>query len=77
MTRNHQKTWGLCKDCKWWQIEPNARVASGTIGMCIDEDLIAARLRVGGNGGCNRFMAGAPAHARGSSGTPPTAKATR
>ena len=77
MTSNYDTTWGLCKDCKWWQIEPDAEVASRTIGMCIDEDLIAFQLRIGGNGGCNRFMEGTPAHARGSSDAPPTAKATR
>ena len=47
--------WGLCKDCKWWQIEPNASIANGTMGLCIDEDLIRFRLRVSGNSGCNRF----------------------
>src|SRR5262249_28482510 len=25
-------TWGLCKKCKWWQIEPDAAVADRTTG---------------------------------------------
>ena len=29
--------WGLCKDCKWWQIEPKAAVENLTMGLCIDE----------------------------------------
>jgi len=31
------KKWGLCKDCKWWQIEPGASVGNLTQGECIDE----------------------------------------
>ena len=45
-------------------------------GICIDEKL-RFKLRVSGNSGCNRYMKGKPAHAKGSSGQPPTAKATR
>ena len=26
---------GLCKDCKWWQIEPKAAVKNLTMGLCI------------------------------------------
>jgi hypothetical protein len=70
-------TWGLCKDCKWWQIEPDASVAAGTIGMCIDDDLMPYLIRISGNGGCNHFMEGTPARATGSSDQPPTAKASR
>jgi hypothetical protein len=69
--------WGLCKDCKWWQIEPRAKITNTTMGLCIDEDLIAYKLRVSGNSGCNRFMTGKPARAEGSSGQPPTAKPQR
>src|SRR5262245_35671287 len=69
--------WGLCKDCKWWQIEPKAKPANTAMGLCIDEDLQEFRLRVSGNSGCNRFMAGKPAHARGSSAAPPTALPVR
>jgi hypothetical protein len=69
--------WGLCKDCKWWQIEPGAKVANTTMGLCIDEDLQKFQLRVSGNSGCNRFMPGKPAHAKGSGAAPPTASPTR
>ena len=53
--------WGFCKDCKWWQIEPDANIANTVLGLCIDEDLQEYRLRVSGNSGCNRFMEGRPA----------------
>lgn len=69
--------WGECKDCKWWQIEPKARVADHTIGMCIDEQLLSYQLSVSGDSGCNRFIAGTPAKAAGSSAKPPAAVATR
>jgi hypothetical protein len=69
--------WGLCKDCKWFQIEPGARAANNTMGLCIEEELQRFRLRVSGNSGCNRFMAGEVAHAEGSSAAPPVAAASR
>ena len=69
--------WGLCLDCKWWQIEPNAAVAEATLGLCIEETLQPYRLRVSGNSGCNLYMSGEPARAKGSSSAPPTAQATR
>jgi hypothetical protein len=69
--------WGLCQDCKWWQIDPGATVANTTMGLCIEEKLQSFRLRVSGNSGCNCFMAGEPAHAEGSSAAPPTAEPTR
>ena len=72
-----ESEWGLCKDCKWWQIEPTASVANNTMGLCIDEVLQCFRLRVSGNSGCNRFMPGEPARAEGSGAAPPTAKASR
>jgi hypothetical protein len=72
-----EETWGLCKDCKWWQIEPDARVADGTLGLCIDEDLQPFQLRVSGDSGCNHFMEGIPARARGSSAAPPVAAPQR
>ncbi len=58
-------TWGLCKDCKWWQIEPKAPVKILTMGLCIDDKMLKFNLRVSGNSGCNRFMEGKPAHAKG------------
>jgi hypothetical protein len=69
--------WGLCMDCRWWQIEPDVKIEQHTLGLCIDEDLQPFRLRVSGDSGCNHFMAGEPARARGSSSAPPTAQPTR
>ncbi|MEO8481109.1 MAG: hypothetical protein ABI634_02795 [Acidobacteriota bacterium] len=69
--------WGLCKDCKWWQIEPGADIEDHTCGLCIDEDLQPYRLRVSGDSGCNHFMAGEPARAKGSGSAPPTADPVR
>jgi hypothetical protein len=69
--------WGLCKDCEWWQIEPRATAKNATLGLCIDEKLQPFRLRVSGNSGCNRYMKGVPAHAKGSAAAPPTAKPVR
>ena len=50
--------WGKCKDCKWFQIEPDTKVVNNTMGLCIEEGLQRFRLRVSGNSGCNRFMSG-------------------
>lgn len=69
--------WGLCRDCKWGQIEPKAHIENLTMGLCIDEELQPFLLRVSGNSGCNRFMPGAPAWAAGSSEAPPAAKPVR
>jgi hypothetical protein len=69
--------WGLCKDCKWWQIDPGAAVENLTMGLCIEEKLQPFRLRVSGNSGCNRFLKGTPARAAGSGDAPPTAQPTR
>lgn len=72
-----KKSWGLCRDCKWWEIEPRARVADHTLGLCIDEDLQEFRVRVSGDSGCNKFMAGEPARAKRSSTAPPKARPVR
>ena len=32
--------WGLCKDCKWFQVEPGEKAENNTMGLCIDEDLV-------------------------------------
>lgn len=69
--------WGLCKDCRWFQIEPGAHVDDATMGLCIDDELQPYRLRVSGNSGCNRFVPGEVAHAKGSSAAPPKAQPTR
>ncbi len=82
MSRHHKheqssEQWGLCKSCKWWQIEPAAHAGDHTVGVCIEETLQHLRLRIAGNGGCNLFLAGEPAHQSGSSAKPPTTVATR
>lgn len=69
--------WGPCLDCKWWQIEPDASVHSNTMGQCIDEQLIPFLLRVSGSSGCDRFMQGKPARAKGASEQPPSAEPSR
>ena len=71
------ETWGLCKNCKWWQIEPKDSVENLTMGLRIEEELQPFRLRVSGNSGCNCFMSGKVARAEGSGAAPPTAKVTR
>ena len=72
-------TWGFCKTCEWWQIEPTDKVANDTKGLCIDEEMMSFRLRVAGDRGCNRYMRmkSEPARAVGSGAAPPTAKAVR
>ena len=70
-------SWGLCKNCKWLQIEPEASPENLTLGLCIEERLQSFQLRVSGNSGCNRFIEGKPAHAKGSSAAPPTAEPQR
>ena len=74
---NSNNGWGLCVSCKWWQIEPDGTSANTTMGLCIDEDLQEFQLRVSGNSGCNRFMAGKPAKATGSGEAPPKAAPVR
>jgi hypothetical protein len=69
--------WGMCKECQWWQIDPEARMVNTTMGLCIEEALQPLRLRVSGNSGCNRFTPGKPTHAAGSSAAPPTAEPRR
>ena len=59
--------WGMCKDCQWWQIDPDANRTNTTMGLCIEHALQPFRLRVSGNSGCNHFTPGQPAHAAGSS----------
>jgi hypothetical protein len=74
-TENHH--WGLCKDCKWWQVEPEAQPSDETFGLCIEGRLQPFSLRVSGASGCNRFLPGKPAVAAGSSAAPPEAAPTR
>jgi hypothetical protein len=72
-----ESNWGLCKDCKWWQIEPKANIANTTMGLCIEESLQPFLLRVSGSSGCNRHTAAQPARAAGSVAAPPTAAPQR
>jgi hypothetical protein len=69
--------WGLCKECKWWQIEPDASVENPTMGLCIEETLQPYKVRVSGNSGCSLYKEGEPARAAGSSGQPTTAAPQR
>ncbi len=64
MASDQSSGWGLCVSCKWWQIEPDAKVEHLTAGYCIEEKLQPFELRVTGNSGCNKYMAGKPAPAR-------------
>jgi hypothetical protein len=77
MTIMTTSNWGLCKDCAWWQTEPEANMSNTTMGMCIEESLQSFHLRVSGASGCNHYSAGEPARAAGSSAAPPTAKPQR
>ena len=43
--------WGLCKECKWWQIEPDSTGDDHALGLCIDEELQPFLLRINGSGG--------------------------
>ncbi len=70
-------SWGPCMSCKWWQIEPDSNADENTTGQCIDEKLLSFKLLVSGSSGCNRFMEGEPARAKGSSDRPPSAEASR
>ncbi len=69
--------WGLCIQCKWWQVEPAAALASTTHGLCIEQSLQPYLLRVSGGSGCGLFVEGEPARAAGSGNCPPTAAPTR
>lgn len=76
-TESETSDWGLCLECKWWQLEPDAGVENLTAGFCIEESLQRFQLRVTGNSGCNKFMPGKPARGKGSSAKPPTAVPAR
>ncbi|HEY4259869.1 MAG TPA: hypothetical protein VGM98_06910 [Schlesneria sp.] len=67
--------WGLCKDCRWWKIEPQAAVQNLTMGVCIDEKLRPFELRVSGISGCDRFDEGKPHRGKGASDMPPASGA--
>jgi hypothetical protein len=65
--------WGLCKDCEWWQTEPEVKLTDTIMGLCTEEELQPYHLRVSGNSGCNHYAPGEPSRAAGSSATPPMA----
>jgi hypothetical protein len=67
---NH-KQWGLCVDCRFWQIEPKAIATHQTAGLCLVPKLREFHLRVTGNSGCCEFQSGQTARAEGSSLKPP------
>jgi hypothetical protein len=69
--------WGLCKDCEWWQIEPEAKISNAMMGLCTEDSLQPFHLRVSGNSGCNQYSPGEPARAAGSSAAPPAAAPQR
>jgi hypothetical protein len=73
----NSSNWGLCIKCKWWQVEPDAALASTTHGLCIEQSLQPYLLRVSGGCGCVLFIEGDPARAAGSGACPPTAKPMR
>lgn len=74
---SNKQNWGICMECQWWQVEPEADITEGTLGFCIDEQLQSYRLSIPGNGGCTRFAAGDPARGTGSSQQPPVAVPAR
>ncbi len=65
-------SWGQCKSCKMYQLEPGDEPSNNSIGVCIAEDLVEYQLRVSGNSGCNVYVEGKVKHKQGSSETPPS-----
>lgn len=72
-----ESDWGLCKDCKWWQLDLQANITNTTMGQCIEERFQPFLLRVSGSSGCNRYTNGQPVRAAGSGAAPPTATPKR
>ena len=69
--------WGLCINCKWWQTEPAAALASTTHGRCIEQSLQPYLLRVSGGSGCGLFVEGEPTRVEGAGGCPPIVTPTQ
>jgi|GEM_PF-2032679 len=63
--------WGLCRACRWWQIEPDAAINEKTIGRCVEEHLVELQLSIMGHCGCSHFVEGRPLRVEGSSEQPP------
>ena len=77
MSNQDSDSWGPCISCKWWQLEPGAKVEELTAGYCIEESLQSFQLRVTGNSGCNKYVPGTAARGKGSSEKPPAAAPAR
>ncbi len=76
LSQNVSAEWGLCVDCRFWQIEPKAIATHQTAGLCSQPELSRHRLRVTGNSGCQEFAKGATTRGEGSSIKPPPAPAS-
>jgi hypothetical protein len=69
--QSEPQDWGLCVDCRFWQIETKAIATHQTAGVCLQPELRRFRLRVTGNSGCQQFEKGETARGEGSSLKPP------
>jgi hypothetical protein len=65
------ENWGLCKACKWWQIEEEQTAADRTTGYCGEETLAPYQLSVTGHCGCSLFVEGKVGREAGASRQPP------
>lgn len=75
---DRHEDWGLCKDCKWWQIEPDAdMITDETLGLCIERELKPYQVRVSAQSGCNRFEPGTHPRKEGASQVPAGAGSSR
>ena len=72
-----ENIWGECKDCKWWQIEPEASVGNLTMGLCIDEKLQPLPFASLGEQRVQPFHARRTGQSKGSGEAPPRAEPTR
>jgi hypothetical protein len=50
--------WGLCMDCKWWQIEPEVKIEPRTLDSALTRTCSRISCACPGDSGCNHFMAG-------------------
>ena len=68
---SESSSWGQCKSCKMWQLEPGDEPSNNAVGVCIAEKLVEYQIRVSGNSGCNVYKSGKVKHKEGSSEMPP------
>ena len=61
------ETWGRCKECMYWQIEPDAEISASSLGTCGESKLAPFQLSVKGGCGCVAFMPGLPERRAGAS----------